>query len=446
MQFLKQSTAATTVVGPILDSTGAEYTGAVIGDMTITKNGTSAAMASAATLTHIANGHYTLVFTTGNTDTAGRLDIHCNKSTYQMPPRSFQVCVATVFDALVTNATTAAGGLGDVQRINGISAGSVSAIASHIGTTGANTAQTGDSYALANSGTFGLSALKTLIDTLTTYVDTEVAAIKAKTDNLPPDPADASDIAASFSSIASTLSTIAAYIDTEVAAIKAKTDNLPSDPADASDIAASFTSAASALAAVSTLVSAIKAITDNHPANLKNWLGALAGKTADSGTLAEIQATTAGAGYDNTTDSLQALKDSQVDTDGLAEDVADAVVESLGSSAITFVSPLSADGTTLQIVTGDSYTAENGRSLTFSITGQSGLIGATPYLRMDGILIATADPISSGTQTITMSDVLASTTSLLQPGINRPYQLRFVDGVDVATPINGLAEIIRGFS
>lgn len=41
------------------------------------------------------------------------------------------------------------------------------------------------------------------------------------------------------------LSAIAAYIDTEVAAIKAKTDNLPVDPADASDIAASFLSIAS---------------------------------------------------------------------------------------------------------------------------------------------------------------------------------------------------------
>jgi hypothetical protein len=41
------------------------------------------------------------------------------------------------------------------------------------------------------------------------YIDTEVAAIKAKTDNLPSDPADASDIAASFSTVNTTLGTIA---------------------------------------------------------------------------------------------------------------------------------------------------------------------------------------------------------------------------------------------
>ncbi len=71
-----------------------------------------------------------------------------------------------------------------------------------------------------------------------TTVGNDVTSIKAKTDNLPIDPADASDIASSFSTVNSTLSTIAGYVDTEVAAIKAKTDNLPSDPADASDISA----------------------------------------------------------------------------------------------------------------------------------------------------------------------------------------------------------------
>lgn len=74
-----------------------------------------------------------------------------------------------------------------------------------------------------------------------------ITAIKAKTDNLPTDPADASDIASSFSTVNSTLSTIAGYLDTEVAAIKAKTDNLPSDPADQSAVEAAITSAVSTI-------------------------------------------------------------------------------------------------------------------------------------------------------------------------------------------------------
>jgi hypothetical protein len=120
LQWMKQSTAASLIVGPVLDSTGAEYASAVIGDLSLSKNGaTLTALASAATLTYIANGYYTLALTTGNTDTLGRADISCNKSTYQMPPRELMILPATVYDALTTNATTAAGGLGDIQRMAG---------------------------------------------------------------------------------------------------------------------------------------------------------------------------------------------------------------------------------------------------------------------------------------------------------------------------------------
>ncbi len=58
-------------------------------------------------------------------------------------------------------------------------------------------------------------------------LDPNVAAIKAKTDNLPASPAN----------------------ETTVAAVKTKTDNLPGDPADASDVAAAIASAVSTLGA-----------------------------------------------------------------------------------------------------------------------------------------------------------------------------------------------------
>lgn len=143
-----------------------------------------------------------------------------------------------------------------------------------------------------------ITALDAKIDAIDDYIDTEVAAIladtnelqtdwtnggrldllvdaiKAKTDNLPADPADASDIAASFSTVNSTLSTIAGYLDTEVAAIKAKTDNLPADPADASDIAASFSSISSTLTTIAsyidTEVAAILADTNELQTDLTN--------------------------------------------------------------------------------------------------------------------------------------------------------------------------------
>lgn len=52
------------------------------------------------------------------------------------------------------------------------------------------------------------------------------AAIKTKTDNLPNDPADASDIASSFTTVNTKIDTIDDFLDTEIAAIKTKTDQL----------------------------------------------------------------------------------------------------------------------------------------------------------------------------------------------------------------------------
>jgi hypothetical protein len=72
-------------------------------------------------------------------------------------------------------------------------------------------------------------------------------SITDKTGNLPADPADASDIAAAFSTVNTTLATIAGYLDTEIAAIKARTDNLPTDPADQSAVEAAITAAAAAI-------------------------------------------------------------------------------------------------------------------------------------------------------------------------------------------------------
>ena len=213
--WVKQSTAATLIIGPILDSAGAEYTSAVIGDLSISKNGgTLTALASAATLTHISNGQYTLVMTTGNLDTLGRLQITCNKSTYQMPPVGLVVVPAMVFDSLVLGS----------DRFD--------ANVTHVG----DTSQTaGDIYAsqVAIAG----------------YIDTEVSAIKAKTDNLPSDPADQSAVEAAITAATSPLATQASvntiddFLDTEIAAIKTKTDQLTFTTANKVDSTAALDSA-----------------------------------------------------------------------------------------------------------------------------------------------------------------------------------------------------------
>lgn len=116
--FAKQSTAATLIIGPILDANGVEYASAVIGDISLSKNGaTLTALASAATLTYIANGQYTLVTTTGNMDTVGRAQFTCNKSTYQMPPLNVDVLPAPSYDALVTNGLPTANTITHLNQI-----------------------------------------------------------------------------------------------------------------------------------------------------------------------------------------------------------------------------------------------------------------------------------------------------------------------------------------
>lgn len=55
---------------------------------------------------------------------------------------------------------------------------------------------------------------------------TNISAIKTKTDALPSDPADASDVAAAVAAVSAKIDTVDDFLDTEIAAIKAKTDSL----------------------------------------------------------------------------------------------------------------------------------------------------------------------------------------------------------------------------
>ncbi len=122
-------------------------------------------------------------------------------------------------------------------------------------------------------------------------------------------------------------------------------------------------------------------------------------------------------------------------------------IDSLRGSGISFVSPLSADGKRLKIVTGDSYTVANGQSFRFRLNNRPELIGFTPCMRLQGESddLAVAPDIVSGTQDIVMNDVLSDRTEKIKVGDGtRVYQLRFIKDGDKATPVNGTAEIIEG--
>lgn len=131
---------------------------------------------------------------------------------------------------------------------------------------------------------------------ITDYIDASIAAVKAKTDNLPTDPADQSAVEAAITAAAAPLMTSAGYTAPDnagITAIKAKTDNLPSDPADQSTLEAAITAATSPLmtsagytAPDNAGIAAIKAKTDNLPASPAATGDAM---TLTAGTLTSIQ-------------------------------------------------------------------------------------------------------------------------------------------------------------
>ena len=139
--------------------------------------------------------------------------------------------------------------------------------------TAASVNQTGDGYGVVNSGTHGNAALKTLIDAVDNFVDTEIADVQARLPaalvsgrmdcsvgavaaNALTASALASDAVAEIQLGLSTLdaagvraavglasanldtqlSAIDDYLDTEVAAVKAKTDLIPAAPAAVGDV------------------------------------------------------------------------------------------------------------------------------------------------------------------------------------------------------------------
>ncbi len=112
MQYLRQSTAATVLVGPVLDADGAAVTGAVIGDFRLAKNGTVTTM-SGNTINHSHNGCYLIGLTTTDTNTLDRLSISVGNTSYAMTVFRYTVLSANQFDALVTNGTITTDAIAD---------------------------------------------------------------------------------------------------------------------------------------------------------------------------------------------------------------------------------------------------------------------------------------------------------------------------------------------
>ena len=347
--WLKQSTATDVELGPFVDDTDGKTaeTGLTISqaDCQLIKNGGAAAQKNDSTsATHLAGGHYKVPLNTTDTNTLGRLRLYVNESGALPVWRDFMVLPANTYDSLVggsdyldvsavqiagsaVSTTTAQIGVNVVQisedataannaeaffdgtgyagtnnviptvttatnvtTVNGLAAGVITAAAIATNAMDAD-ALAADAVTEIQSGLATAAALTTIDD----FLDTEIAAIladtnelqtdwvnggrldllidaiKAKTDNLPTDPADDSDIDTQLAAIAAYLDTevaaILAAVDTEVAAIKTKTDYLPSATAGAAG--GVFIAGSNAATTV--------AITGNITGNLSGSVGSVTG-------------------------------------------------------------------------------------------------------------------------------------------------------------------------
>ncbi len=277
-QLLKQSTAATIPLGPFVDDTDGKTaeTGLTISqaDIRISKNGGDFAQSNnSAGATHDESGYYDVPLDTTDTNTLGRLRVAVSESGALPVWQDFLVVPANVYDALVSGSDYL-----DVSLVQWLGTAPL-ALASQLVQADAIKLNGATPNNLAAGAAMTLTATydpaKSDVITPLAVVDGIVDAIKAKTDNLPSDPADESAIEAAITAATSTLATATnlAAAKAVVDAIKAKTDNLPSDPADESSLEAAITAATSTLATATNLaaakvvVDAIKAKTDNLPSD-----------------------------------------------------------------------------------------------------------------------------------------------------------------------------------
>ena len=103
-RYLRQSVAATIVIGPFVNSTNGYVAETALtisaADVLLSKNGAAFAAANAAA-THMTNGYYSNVLSTGNTDTLGRLTVIVSEAGALPVRLDYIVLDANTFDSLI---------------------------------------------------------------------------------------------------------------------------------------------------------------------------------------------------------------------------------------------------------------------------------------------------------------------------------------------------------
>lgn len=371
MIILRQSTARTILVGPILDASGVAKTDDVVGSIKITKNGTVGAANGSATLTHDHAGKYLLALTASDTDTLGIMQVSLNSGTNDMQVRDCMVLTATAYDTLVTNGTLASTTSGRtivvdasgivtdtsgittiLSRLTSTRAGNLDLLDVAISTLQSQITALNNLSAKANwfgsallevpdSGTrayvyelvikddedklVNLDSLPTITLTNSAGTDrsslitTGIANAATGRYTLTITVGTSTTNEALVLRAAGTISAEARYAVLALQVVDYDSATLinsiytrigaPAGASIAADIAGVKTVADTVAADTTTLKSRITANLFSGITYMKNWLAVLMGKTADTTTRAEVNATTAGAGYNETTDSLEAIRD-----------------------------------------------------------------------------------------------------------------------------------------
>jgi len=165
-----KNTAGQKVGAQMVSATdGSAFTGSVTVSVTVDAGTQATGSVGSGACTHEGNGYHT--YAPAQAETNGDLIAFTFTGTGAVP-QTVQVYTRLAnptvdVDTIKTQSVTCAAG--------------VTVLAS-VGTAATSTAQTGDAYAIVNSGTHGNAALKTLIDAVDDFLDTEIAAILAAVD------------------------------------------------------------------------------------------------------------------------------------------------------------------------------------------------------------------------------------------------------------------------
>lgn len=267
-------------------------------------------------------------------------------------------------------------------------------------------------------------ALKVIDD----FLDTEVAAIKAKTDLIPSDPADASDIAASFSTVNLTLATIAGYVDTEMGTANSGIADIQSR-LPASLVSGRIDASVGAMAVNVVTASAVAADAINEiqsglatSASITTLTNYVDTEVASIKTVTDKLNTAMvldGAVYQFTANALE-LGPSGGGGGG-------STINNYFTTATTIDSaPVAASGRLAYIIIGDDYLAANSRSFLWTVPAVSGFtvgsvvarFGASAVLACGTYsFVATGSATDNGDGTWEVSvDVLGTATADLVPG------------------------------